>query len=249
MPDVAIDQRREQPAGAGRAMSEPWRIVVVEDHTLLRAGLRAMLAQDPELKLVGEADNGRDAIRVIGTLKPDLVLMDLSMPGMNGIEAIVEIKGRFPETRVLVLTIHKAEEYIYQALRAGANGYVLKDATQDELCTAIRTVLTGKTFLSPEVSSKVLTGYLGGGKTATGVRPWDTLTHREREVLKLVAEGRANRHIAEYLSLSIKTVEKHRSNLMKKLDLHNAATLTAFAIENGLLADRGGAKTEGVGTG
>jgi DNA-binding NarL/FixJ family response regulator len=212
------------------------RIFIVEDHTLLRAGLRALLSQDPDIEIVGEADNGRDAIRAIGSLAPHLVLMDLSMPGMNGIEAMLDIKRRNPETRVLVLTIHKTDEYIHESLRAGADGYILKDATHDELRVAIRSVLNGKTYLSPDISGKVIHGYLGTGKAANGGGTWDTLTHREREVLKLVAEGHPNKYIADYLCLSIKTVEKHRSNLMKKLDLHNASTLTSYAIERGLVA-------------
>lgn len=212
------------------------RIFLVEDHTLLRAGLRALLSQDPNLEIVGEADNGRDAIRAIGLLAPHLVLMDLSMPGMNGIEALMDIKRRNPETRVLVLTIHRTDEYIHESLRAGADGYILKDATHDELRVAIRSVLNGKSYLSPDISGKVIHGYLGTGNAANVGSTWDTLTHREREVLKLVAEGHPNKYIAEYLCLSIKTVEKHRSNLMKKLDLHNASTLTSYAIEKGLVA-------------
>ncbi|HUX63963.1 response regulator transcription factor [Sulfuricella sp.] len=217
-------------------MSDKRRILIVEDHTLLRAGLRALLLQDPNIEIVGEADNGRDAVQAVGLLAPHLVLMDLSMPGMNGIEAIMDIKRRYPGTRVLVLTIHKTDEYIHESLRAGADGYILKDATHDELRIAVRSVLNGKTYLSPDISSKVISGYLGTGNTPVGVSPWDTLTHREREVLKLVAEGRPNKYIADYFCLSVKTVEKHRSNLMKKLDLHNAAMLTAYAIEKGLLA-------------
>jgi len=211
------------------------RIFIVEDHTLLRAGLRALLSQDPDLEIVGEADNGRDAIRAISTLSPNLVLMDISMAGMNGIEAMIDIKRRNPETRILVLTIHKTEEYIHASLRAGADGYMLKDASHDELRVAIRSVLNGKTYLSPDISGKVINGYLGTGKDSGLSSSWDTLTHREREVLKLVAEGHPNKFIANYLCLSIKTVEKHRSNLMKKLDLHNASTITAYAIEKGLI--------------
>ncbi len=211
------------------------RIFIVEDHTLLRAGLRALLSQDPEIEIIGEADNGNDAIRAIGTLAPNLVLMDLSMPGMNGIEAIFDIKRRNPTTRVLVLTIHKTDEYIHESLRAGADGYILKDATHDELRVAIRSVLNGKTYLSPDISDKVIHGYLGTGNADKVGSTWDTLTHREREVLKLVAEGHPNKYIANYLCLSIKTVEKHRSNLMKKLDLHNASMLTSYAIERGLV--------------
>jgi len=211
------------------------RIFIVEDHTLLRAGLRSLLSQDPELEIVGEADNGRDAIRSISTLAPNLVLMDISMPGMNGIEAMIDIKRRNPEIRVLVLTIHKTEEYVHACLRAGADGYMLKDASHDELRVAIRSVLNGKTYLSPDISDKVINVFLGTGKVLSPTTSWDTLTHREREVLKLVAEGHPNKYISNYLCLSIKTVEKHRSNLMKKLDLHNAATITAYAIEKGLI--------------
>lgn len=215
--------------------SRVWRILIVEDHALLRAGLKALLAHEPDLEIVGEADNGRDGVRAVAALRPDLVLMDLSIPGMNGIEAIGEIRRRCEDTRVIVLTIHKTDEYIHAALQAGARGYVLKDSTHDELHTAIRTVLSGKTFLSPDVSDRVISTYLRAGSTPVSVRPWDTLTQREREILKLIAEGRSNRYIGDFLSLSVKTVEKHRSNLMRKLDLHNVASLTTYAIENGLI--------------
>ena len=219
-------------------MKEKKRILIVEDHTLLRVGLRALLSQDADIEIVGEADNGRDAVRAIRMHVPDLVLMDLNMPGMNGLEAIVDIKRRYPDTRALVLTIHKTDEYIHESLRAGADGYILKDATHDELRIAIRSVLNGKTYLSPDISAKVINGYMGtsANKTFGPSSTWDTLTHREREVLKLVAEGHPNKYIAEYFCLSIKTVEKHRSNLMKKLDLHNASMLTSYAIEKGLVA-------------
>lgn len=216
-------------------MSETHRLMIVEDHTLLRAALTALLQQDSDIAIVSEADNGRDAIRAIGAVKPDLVLMDLSMPGISGIEAIAEIKRRSPETKIIALTVHKADEYIDAALRAGANGYVLKDSTAEELRMAVRTVLGGKVFLSPHVAGRVINSYLGTER-ANGAGPVDSLTLREREVLKLVAEGRQNRRIAEYLSLSMKTVEKHRSNLMKKLDCHNAAMLTHFAMQHGLLS-------------
>ena len=216
-------------------MDKTQRVLIVDDHTLLRAGLRALLAQDPDIEIVGEAADGRDAVRAVGQLSPHLVLMDLTMPGMNGIEAVTEIKRRYPEVRILVMTLHKTEDFIHASLRAGADGYILKDATHEELRLAIRSVLQGKTYLSMDVSGKVVSGYLGGGKTRSGSSVFDTLTHREREILKLVAEGKSNKQIAEFLSLSVKTVEKHRSNLMMKLDVHNAAGLTAFAIEKGLL--------------
>jgi len=216
-------------------MDKTQRVLIVDDHTLLRAGLRALLAQDPSIEIVGEAADGRDAVRAVGQLAPHLVLMDLTMPGMNGIEAVTEIKRRYPEVRILVMTLHKTEDFIHASLKAGADGYILKDSTQEELRVAIRSVLHGKTYLSMDVSGKVVSGYLGGGKSSSGSSVFDTLTHREREILKLVAEGKSNKAIAEFLSLSVKTVEKHRSNLMSKLDVHNAAGLTAFAIEKGLL--------------
>ncbi|OGS99927.1 MAG: DNA-binding response regulator [Gallionellales bacterium RIFCSPLOWO2_12_FULL_59_22] len=217
-------------------MNEKKRVLIVEDHTLLRAGIKALLSQDKDIEIVGEANNGRDAVQLAGTLAPDLVLTDLSMAGMNGIESIVDIKRRYPGVRVLVLTIHKEDEYIFASLRAGADGYILKDASHDELRIAIRSVMGGKTYLSPDISAKVINGYLDTDKTSSPKSVWDTLTHREREVLKLVAEGNTNKFIADYFFLSIKTVEKHRSNLMKKLNVHNASMMTAYAIEKGLVA-------------
>jgi two-component system response regulator NreC len=216
-------------------MEHRHRLLLVEDHTLLRHGIKAMVASDPDIEVVGETDNGRDAVHLAGTLSPGLIIMDLSMPGTNGMEAISQIKRRYPEIRILVLTVHKAEEYIRESLRAGADGYVLKHATRDELMLAIRSLFKGKTYLSPDVANSVVTGYLDGWGTPGEQTPFETMTHREREVLKLIAEGHSNKHIASYLCVSVKTVEKHRSNLMKKLNLHNAAALTAFAIEKGMV--------------
>lgn len=217
-------------------MDQKQRILLVEDHTLLRQGLCSLLSTDPNLEVVGEADNGKDAIRLAGSLSPNLILMDLSMPGTNGTESIREIKKRYPGSKILVLTVHMAEEYIREALHAGADGYVLKHATCDELILAIKSVLNGKTYLSPDIAEKVVSGYLDGGKGINPVSAWDSLTLREREVLKLIAEGQGNKHIASYLCVSVKTVEKHRSNLMRKLDLHNAAVLTSYAIEKGMVS-------------
>ncbi|MFB0507893.1 MAG: response regulator [Thermodesulfobacteriota bacterium] len=216
-------------------MKEKQRIVIAEDHRILREGLRALISSNPDFDIVGEAEDGRDAIRCVEKLVPDLILLDLSMPRMNGMEAINEIKKQCPETKILVLTVHSTEEYILTTLRAGADGYVLKDATHTELMMAIKSVLTGKTYLSPGVSEKVIEGYLEGRKTLRSCTPWDTLTQREREVLKLIAEGYKNKEIADYLYISVKTVEKHRANLMRKLDLHSTSSLTAFAMEKGLV--------------
>lgn len=222
-------------SGNGGVMPEKYRIIIVENHTLLRAALRALLSQDEALSVVGESDNGRDAIKLAIKLMPHLIIMDLNMDGMNGTEATRSIKMLVPETRVLILTMHKADEYIHESLKAGADGYILKDATHDELSTAIHSILNGKTYLSPDISERVISACLNPGGLKGISSRWDTLTCREREVLKLVGEGRSNKYIADYLSLSVKTVEKHRSNLMKKLDLHNASNLTAYAIEKGLV--------------
>ena len=216
-------------------MKKQFRIVIAEDHTILREGLRSLLRTDPVFDVVGEAADGRDAVRCVENLSPDLVLMDLSMPRTNGLNAIQEIKKQNPETKIIALTVHKTEEYVLATLQAGANGYVLKDATHSELVMAIKNVLMGKCYLSPGISEKVIEGYLEGRKTLKTKSAWDTLTQREREILKLIAEGYKNKEIADYLYISLKTVEKHRSTLMKKLDLHNTAALTAFAVEKGLV--------------
>jgi DNA-binding NarL/FixJ family response regulator len=211
-------------------------VVIAEDHALLRAGMRALLGSEPDIEVIGEADNGKDAVRMACSLNPSVVLMDLNMPGSHGLGAIAEIKRRAPDIKVLVITMHKTDEYIQEALRSGASGYILKESGHDELRTAIRTVLAGKVYLSPDVSERVVSGFLSGGTRATATTTaWDTLTSREREVLKLVAEGHGNKQVADYLSLSVKTVEKHRSSLMRKLGLRNAAMLTAYAINSGII--------------
>jgi DNA-binding NarL/FixJ family response regulator len=216
---------------------DPFRILLVEDHTILRHGLRSILSSEPDLEIVGEAEDGLKGIRAAQDLEPDLVLMDLSMPKMDGLQAMREIKRSDPEIKVLALTVHKSDEYIIAALNAGANGYVLKDSTQSELLGAIRDVLGGRFFLSPEVSEKVIGGFIDANKGIKKKSAWDTLTSREREILKLIAEGFKNREIGDYLCISIKTVEKHRANLMQKLDLHTVAALTALALEKGLIGE------------
>ncbi|NIO04048.1 MAG: response regulator [Proteobacteria bacterium] len=212
-----------------------WRIFIAEDHTILREGLRALLSSNPDFDVVGEAEDGLVTIRRVERIRPDVVLLDLAMPRMNGMAAILDIKRISPETRILILTVHKTEEYVLEAFRSGADGYCLKDATHDELLMALKSVLSGKPYLSPGISEKVLEGYLEARKTLKPVSAWDTLTQRERGVLKLIGEGYRNKEIANYLCLSVKTVEKHRANIMKKLDLHNVSDLTALAIEKGLV--------------
>ena len=210
------------------------RILLVDDHTLVRDALRALLTGNPDIEIVAEADNGREAIVAVGQHAPQLVLMDMDMPGMNGIEATVEIKRRYPGVRVLMVTAHRDESYVHASLSAGADGYILKNASQDEFHVAIRSVLRGKTYLSIDVSDKVVSGFLAGGKSTNAGSVHESLTPREREVLQLVADGHSNKSIAEAIQLSVKTVEKHRSQLMAKLGLHNASALTAYAIKQGL---------------
>ena len=217
-------------------MENRLRIVLADDHTILREGLRALLSIDPDFEIIGEAVDGREAVRCVEKLEPDLLLMDLSMPRMSGMDAISEIKKRYPETKIIALTVHKTEEYLLTTLQAGADGYVLKDATHDELVMAIHNVMAGKSYLSPGISEKVIEGYLEGKEGSLAVSSWQKLSQREREVLKLIAEGYKNKEIAEDLCISLKTVEKHRANLMKKLDLHNAAGLTVYAVERGLVS-------------
>ena len=211
------------------------RVIIAEDHTILREGLRALLSSSPDFEIVGEAEDGRAAIKCVETTRPDLILMDLSMPRMSGLDAIREIKRQFPHTKIVVLTVHKTEEYVLATLKAGADGYVLKDTTHAELLMALQSVMRGKRFLSPGISDTVIEGYLEGKKTGAPRSAWDTLTHREQEILKLIAEGYTNKQVADYLCLSVKTVETHRSNLMRKLDLHNVSALTAYALEKGLV--------------
>jgi two-component system response regulator NreC len=217
-------------------MKKQYGIVIAEDHTILRDGLKALLSTQEDFKVVAEAEDGREAIRCVHDFAPDVILMDLSMPRMNGLDAMKEIKKTNPGTKIIALTVHKTEEYVLATLQAGADGYVLKDATHSELMMAMKNVLGGNRYLSPGVSEKVIDGYLKGRGALKNRSAWDTLTQREREILKLIAEGYKNKDIADYLCISLKTVEKHRTNLMNKLDLHNVAALTALAIDKGLIS-------------
>ena len=217
-------------------MEEKKRIFLTEDHAILRAGLKALLESNASYEVVGEADNGLDAIRYVAETNPDLVLMDLNMPGLSGVEAIRKIRERHPEMKVLVLTMHNSEEYVLASLEAGANGYVLKDTGHAELMNAAGQVLDGKTYLSPDIADKVVNSYLTTKKRVAPTTQWDMLTPREKQVLKLIAEGNSNKDMSAYLCISVKTVEKHRANLMKKLDLHNVSALTAYAIDKGLVS-------------
>lgn len=216
-------------------MAEKKKIVIAEDQRILREGLRSILSPNDAIEIVGEAEDGLEAIRAVEERHPDLLLLDIGMPRMSGLSAITEIKNRFPGTKILALTIHESDEYVLEAFRGGADGYCLKDASTSELLVAIESVLSGRRYISPGISDKVLVGYSEQRKTLKSTTAWDELTQREKEVLKLVGEGYKNKEIADYLCISEKTVEKHRSNIMMKLDLHTASALTAFAIEKGLV--------------
>jgi two-component system response regulator NreC len=211
------------------------RIVIAEDHTILRDGLRAILTEHQEFEVIGEAVDGLEAIRLCTALKPDLLLLDFSMPRMNGVEAICDIKKHCPLTKILMLTVHSSVEHVATALQAGADGYALKDAKQAELLEAIRTVLKGKKYLPEAVAEQ----YEAWGDSAAGVteerRMASVLTKREKEVLKMVAEGYTNKEIASFLFISPKTVDNHRTKVMTKLDLHTVQALTFYAIHIGLV--------------
>lgn len=217
-----------------KAINSPVNILIADDHTILRAGIRSLLDNVPNFKVIGEVENGKDAILLAGSLKPDLLLSDLSMPKTNGTESIQRIKSRYPGIKILVLTVHKTEEYVHAALKAGADGYILKNDTSEELIYGINNIMNGNTYLSPSICNEVVTGYLSDPFKEGSTTNIDLLTTREREVMKLIAEGYRNKDVAGYLSISLKTVEKHRSNMMKKLDLHSASGITSYAIKNGL---------------
>ena len=213
------------------------RILLADDHTILRAGLRMMLNAQPDMEVVGEAQDGRQAISEAQRLQPDVVLMDITMPDMNGIDATRQIKRMLPETKVLVLTMHENDEYVFQALRAGAAGYMLKEAADTDLISALRVIQSGQVYLSPMAQSVMVGDYLQRVRTGEEKDSYSSLTEREREILKLVAEGFTNNQIAEKLVISPKTVDTHRTHVMDKLNLHSRAELVKYAMRRGLLED------------
>jgi len=216
-------------------MRETKKIVIAEKLAILRETLRMLLSANPAYEVVGVAGDGLEAIPFVMSRKPALILVGLSMPRMDGVGAIHEIKKLSPSTKILVLTDHKSDDHILAAFKSGADGYILKDASFNELVLAIDNVVSGRSYISPSISEKMIEGYLEGKRRVKPSTSWDILTEREREILKMIAEGYKNKDIADYLCISCKTVQKHRANLMKKLDLHNASSLTAFAIEKGMV--------------
>ena len=212
----------------------PIRVLLADDHDLFRAGLRVLLQDLGGFEVVAEAGDGREALRLVGEHRPDVVLMDLMMPGLNGLEATARVAREYPGVRVLVLSMNAAEEFVLPAVRAGASGYVLKNARPDELDGAIRAVAQGETYLTPAVSGHLIDDYRR--RTTDEADSLDKLTPRQREVLQLVAEGHSTKEIARRLGVSVKTVETYRSQLMDALDIHDIAGLTRYAIRKGLVS-------------
>lgn len=217
-------------------MTTPIRVLIADDHAILRDGIRALVSTQGDIEVVGEASDGLEAIEKMVELQPDVVLMDIAMPRLGGIEAALEAKHRRLPTRVLVLTQYDNKEYVFQMLKAGVAGYILKKAAGTELVSAIRSVHAGGSFLYPSVARAVIDRYLDEGARDGSEQDLDELSVREKEVLKLLAEGHSNAEIAELLCLSIKTVMSHRANLMEKLDIHRHADLVRFAIRAGLVS-------------
>ena len=210
------------------------RVLIADDHKIMLAGLRSLLEKQTDLEVVAEAENGRKAVQMALEKKPDVVVMDVSMPDLNGIEATMQIIDGLPETRVIALSMHSDKRFVLGMLQAGASGYLLKDCASQELATAIHQVAGGKKYLSPEITGVVIDDFLRGGTPEKAATSKTHLSAREREVLQLIAEGWSTKQIASHLYVSIKTIETHRRQIMKKLDLHSIADLTKYAIREGL---------------
>jgi two-component system, NarL family, response regulator NreC len=206
------------------------RILLADDHTVVRQGFRAILGQQPDMEIVGEAGNGRDVMRLAQDLTPDVIVMDVAMPELNGIEATRRLCGSVSNTRVLALSMHKDSVYVREMLKAGAKGYLLKDSVDRDLLEAVRALARGGEYISPAVQSALMANYKIDGST-----PLDLLTSREREVLQLIAEGKTNKEVAAILNISVFTVDAHRGRIMEKLNVHNVNELVRFAVRNGLV--------------
>ena len=210
-------------------------VLIAEDHTIVRQGLSALINRQPDMRVIGESGDGKEAVEKTKRLRPDVVLMDIAMKHMNGLEATVGIKKMTPEVKVLVLTMYESEEYIFQILRAGASGYLLKDAAMSDLISAIKAVHRGESYLSPSISKKVIDDYIRRAELGEKAGINDPLSDREREILQLIAEGHTYDEIASALCISKKTVETHRANIMDKLNIHDKVGLVKYAIRKGLI--------------
>jgi DNA-binding NarL/FixJ family response regulator len=219
---------------------KPVRVILADDHSLVRAGIRSLILNIPGVEVIGEADNGREAIKLIDELNPDLVLLDIAMPELNGLEVVARISKEFSDTKVIILSMHTNEEYVVQALRSGASGYLLKDAAPNELEIAVNAVMRGETYLSPAISKHVVDNYLKRISNISldkELSPdiFTQLTSRQREILQLIAEGNSTKEIANKLNVSIKTVETHRMQLMDRIGIHDVAGLVRYAIRVGII--------------
>lgn len=218
---------------------KPIRILIADDHILVRAGFRVLLESFEAIQIIGEGSDGQEALRLIKAHQPDVALLDIAMPGLNGLEVAARVHKSCPDVAVLILSMHTNEEYVAQALQAGAAGYLVKNAAPSELEVAIRSAARGETYLSPAVSTRVIAEYLrrvGDNKNCQLTQTTEILTTRQREVLQLVAEGHTNKEIAKMLNLSIKTVDSHRTQLMDRLDIHDIPGLVRYAIRNGMVS-------------
>ncbi len=216
-------------------MADHLRVLIADDHTIVRSGVRLLLECEPDIKVVGEALDGNEALAMVNRLHPDVILMDITMPGMDGLEATRQIKARWPEVKVLVLTMHRSDEYFFEMLKAGASGYVLKGAETGELIHAVRVVGQGEVFLYPTMASKLVGDFLS--RVSKGVESGPSLSQREKEILRMLADGYSNKEIAEKLVVSPSTVHSHRSNLMSKLGLSNRRELIQYARQCGFIRD------------
>lgn len=211
------------------------RIMLADDHTLFRQGIRTLISAEPDMEVVGEAPNGGDAVDKANEVRPDVVLMDIGMPVLNGLDATQQIRRTYPTTKVLILTQHDNDEYVYRILQAGAAGYVLKRSAGAELVSAIRNVNRGDAFLYPSMSKGLLSDYLKRAEAGQEKASYDGLTERERQILKMIADGCTNQQIAHLLCLSVKTVQAHRGHLMEKLNMHDRTELVKYAIRKGII--------------
>ena len=210
-------------------------ILLADDHSIVRTGLRSVLESEPGMIVVAEAANGREAVRLSEQFKPDIAIVDIAMPQLNGIDAVAQISKISPNTRSLILSMHSDETYILRALSAGAKGYILKDAAEDEILPATKSVLQGKSYFSPAIARTLLEDYVRYLRQRGLEDSYDLLTDREKEILQLLAEGRSNKDVANLLGLSVTTVETHRTNMMQKLDLHSAAEIVLYAVRKRII--------------
>jgi len=209
-------------------------VFIVDDHNLVRSGIRALIEAAPDLKVVGEASDGREAVQQIEALQRELVLMDVAMAGLNGIDAARQVHASLPDTRIIMLSMHEDRQYVFEALKAGATGYVLKSAAFQDLIVAIETVMSNRNYISPALSDTVMNDYIRRAQGEEKATELGRLSGREREVLQLIAEGKSSAEVGELLHISVRTVDTHRHNIMTKLEIHSIAGLTKFAIRHGL---------------